>query len=85
VRKSLLNESLLITLAGAIVGVLTGLVIGAAWIAGLGDLMPGIGFRFPIGATLTVAAIAIALGTLAAVLPARRAARIDVIRALNYE
>jgi putative ABC transport system permease protein len=85
VRSSLLDESLLITLAGALVGIVTGLVIGAAWIAGLGDLIPGISFRFPIGATLLVAAVAVVLGTLAAVLPARRAARIDVIRALTYE
>jgi putative ABC transport system permease protein len=85
VRKSLLDESLLITLAGAIVGVVSGLVIGAAWIAGLGDLMPGISFRFPVGATVTVAVIAVVLGSLAAILPARRAARIDVIRALTYE
>jgi putative ABC transport system permease protein len=85
VRKSLLDESLLITLAGAIVGVVSGLLIGAVWIAGLGDLMPGISFRFPVGATVTVAAIAVGLGSLAAVLPARRAARIDVIRALTYE
>jgi putative ABC transport system permease protein len=85
VRKSLLDESLLITLAGAIVGVLSGLLIGAVWIAGLGELMPGISFRFPVGATLTVAALAVLLGSLAAVLPARRAARIDVIRALTYE
>jgi putative ABC transport system permease protein len=85
VRKSLLDESLLITLAGAIVGVLTGLVIGAAWIAGLGELMPGISFRFPVGATLTVAVVAVVLGSLAAILPARRAARVDVIRALTYE
>lgn len=85
VRKSLLDESLLITLAGAIVGVLSGLLIGAVWIAGLGDLMPGISFRFPVSATVTVAVIAVLLGTLAAILPARRAARIDVIRALTYE
>lgn len=84
-RKSLLDESLLITRAGAIVGVISGLLIGAVWIAGLGDLMPGIGFRFPVGATLTVGVIAVVLGSLAAVLPARRAARIDVIRALTYE
>ena len=85
VRNSLLNESLLITIAGAVVGVASGLVIGASWIAGLGDLMPGITFHFPAAATLTVAVIAIALGSLAAVLPARRAARTDVIRALTYE
>jgi putative ABC transport system permease protein len=85
VRGSLLDESLLITLAGAIVGVLSGLLIGAAWIAGLGDLIPGISFRFPVGATLLVTVVAVVLGSLAAVLPARRAARTDVIRALTYE
>ncbi|UGS36975.1 ABC transporter permease [Capillimicrobium parvum] len=85
VRSSLVDESLLLTLAGAVVGVLSGLVIGVAWIAGLGDVLPGITFRFPVGATLIVAAVAVALGVLAAVLPARRAARVDVIRALTYE
>lgn len=85
VRQSLLSESLLITLAGAIVGVLSGLVIGWTWVSGLGDLMPGLSFRFPLGATLVVAGIAVALGSLAAVLPARRAARVDVISALTYE
>jgi len=85
VRASLVDESLLLTLAGAIVGVLSGLVIGIAWIAGLGDLLPGVSFRYPVGATLIVAVVAVALGILAAVLPARRAARVDVIRALTYE
>ena len=85
VRQSLLSESLLITLAGAIVGVLSGLLIGWTWVSGLGDLMPGLTFRYPVGATLVVAAIAVVLGSLAAVLPARRAARTDVIAALTYE
>ncbi len=85
VRAGLLNESLMITFSGAVVGVLSGLAIGVTWVAGLGDVMPGLRFRFPVGATLTVAVIAIVLGALAAVLPARRAARVDVIRALTYE
>ena len=38
-----------------------------------------------MGATLIVAVVAVVLGVLAAVLPARRAARVDVIRALTYE
>jgi hypothetical protein len=83
--QALLDESLLITLAGAVVGVASGLVIGVAWIAGLGDLIPGISFRFPVGATVTVAVISVVLGSLAAVLPARRVARVDVIKALTYE
>jgi len=85
VRGSLLDESLLITTAGALVGVVAGLIIGLAWLAGLGDLLPGITFRFPVGATILVAVVAVILGTLAAILPARRAARLDVIRALTYE
>ncbi len=85
VRSSLLDESLLLTCAGALVGVLAGLIIGRTWIAGLHDVLPGIAFRFPLGATVAVALAAIGLGALAAILPARRAARVDIIRALTYE
>lgn len=85
VRSSLVGESLLVTIAGAIVGVLSGLVIGVAWLAGLDDVLPGISFRFPVGAAAIVVVVAVILGVLAAVLPARRAARVDVIRALTYE
>jgi energy-coupling factor transporter ATP-binding protein EcfA2 len=80
VGSSLLDESLLLTSAGAIVGLVAGIVIGLAWIAGLGDLLPGITFHFPVGA-----AVIVVLGSLAAVAPARRAARVGVIRALTYE
>jgi putative ABC transport system permease protein len=85
VRGSLLDESLLITLAGATAGVIVGLIVGAAWIASLSTLLPGITFQFPVGATATVVVLAVVLGSLAAVFPARRAARIDVIKALTYE
>ena len=70
---------------GAVLGVLTGLLIGLTWVSGLGDLMPRITFRFPVGATVIVAVISVVLGAVAAVLPARRAARVDPIRALAYE
>jgi len=85
VRRTMLDESLLITLSGAIVGVLVGLVIALVWIHGLGSLLPGISFRFPVGSTIAIVAASVALGALAAVLPARRAARLKPVEALKYE
>jgi putative ABC transport system permease protein len=81
----MLAESLLICAAGALCGVAAGVVIGAAWIPGFAQVMPGLTFHFPGTTALVVAIAAIVLGTLAAILPARRAARLKVIEALSYE
>ena len=85
VRRTMIDESILITAAGALVGIGFGTVIGYAWVSGLDALMPGISFSFPTGVAVAVAVAAVVLGALAAVLPARRAARIKVIAALSYE
>jgi len=85
VRSSMLDESLLITCAGALAGVLIGLLIGWFWVTGLGSLLPGIAFHVPVTTIAAVALAAVVLGTLAAILPARRAARLDVLAALKYE
>jgi putative ABC transport system permease protein len=85
VRQTMVDESLLITLAGALSGVLAGLLIGAVWVAGLGSIMPGIAFHLPLGTILAVTVAAVVAGVVAAMLPARRAARLNVIEALNYE
>jgi putative ABC transport system permease protein len=85
VRLTMLDESLLITVAGALAGILVGTVIAFAWIAGLESLLPGISFHFPFGATIGVAVTAVILGVVAAVLPARRAAKLKPVDALTYE
>jgi putative ABC transport system permease protein len=85
VRQTMLDESLLITLAGAISGVLIGLLIGFAWVSGMGSFMPGIAFHLPLGTIVGVAVAAVIAGVVASVLPARRAARLEVIQALSYE
>jgi putative ABC transport system permease protein len=85
VRRTMLDESLLITAAGAIVGIVVGLAIGIVWLPGFGQALPGLTFHFPGATTFAVAVAAIVLGTLAAVIPARRAARLKVIEALAYE
>jgi putative ABC transport system permease protein len=85
VRRTMLAESLLMTAAGALIGVAAGLAIGIAWLPGFGQTMPGLTFHFPGGTTFAVALAAVVLGTFAAVIPARRAARLKVIEALAYE
>ena len=85
VRETMLDESLLITFAGALSGTAIGLAIGWFWVHGLGSVLPGIAFHLPWGTIAGVALAAIVAGVAAAILPARRAARLPVIEALTYE
>jgi putative ABC transport system permease protein len=85
VRSTMLDESLMITIAGSLVGVAAGTVISVAWLRGLGEVLPGMSFHFPRPIPLAVAIAAIVLGVTAAILPARRAARLKVIEALTYK
>lgn len=85
VRLTMLDESLLITVAGALVGTLLGALIAVVWVSSLDSLLPGIAFHFPATTIVAVALTAVALGLLAAILPARRAARLKPVEALSYE
>jgi putative ABC transport system permease protein len=85
VRGTMAAESILVTLSGAIAGLAFGLVIAYVWALGLGDLLAGYVFSVPVETILGVAIAAVMLGTLAAAIPARRAVRMDVVRALGAE
>jgi putative ABC transport system permease protein len=85
VRSTMLDESLMITVAGAAVGIAAGTLIGFAWLRGVDDVLPGMSFHFPGPIVIAVAVAAVVLGVIAAILPARRAARLKVIEALAYE
>jgi putative ABC transport system permease protein len=45
----------------------------------------GLGIAVPVPQLLVFAAIAIVVGIFAAIMPARRAAKLNVLRALQYE
>jgi putative ABC transport system permease protein len=85
VRSTMLDESLMLTVAGSVVGVAAGTLIGRAWLRGADEVMPGLSFHFPGPIVVAVAVAAVVLGVIAAILPARRAARLKVINALTYE
>jgi putative ABC transport system permease protein len=87
VSRTVMAEALYIALLGGIIGIITGL---------LGALVPVrlymlsvTGYMMPIAIpwlTLAWALVAsVAIGLVASILPARRAARIDVLDAIGYE
>jgi putative ABC transport system permease protein len=82
-RRMVRHESVITALMGALPGIGVGLGIAFAAVAALGEY--GLEFVIPTGALVAVAVIAVLAGMAAAVLPARRASRTDVLAALAYE
>ena len=72
--------------AGWVLGLGTAVGLGAAWVLGrvVGTLLFGIRAADPASTAIAVAVLA-AAGIAAAWIPARRASRVDPIRALRYE
>lgn len=81
VRSIIRWESVMIAVLGAVFGIVIGTVFGWMTVQALAD--QGFStFAFPTGQVLVAVLAAALAGMLAAVLPARRAARVDVLRAL---
>jgi putative ABC transport system permease protein len=83
VRRMVRHESVITALMGALPGIGVGLGLAAAITAALSEY--GLEFAVPSGALVAIAVVAMLAGMAAAVLPARRAARTDVLTALAYE
>jgi putative ABC transport system permease protein len=82
-RRMIRHESVITALIGAALGLPLGLLLAALVTQALSDM--GIAFAIPGVALAAFALTAILAGLLAAVLPARRAARLNVLDALHYE
>jgi putative ABC transport system permease protein len=85
VRRQVGDESVVIGLIGAALGIVVGTGLGWALLKGLAAGIPGVVYQPPFATMAFVALAGVILGLVASVLPARRAARLDVIRALSYE
>jgi putative ABC transport system permease protein len=81
VRRMIRWESVITALLGAIIGIVLGLVLGALLTARVSFIT----FTVPTGSLVVFTIAAIIVGLLAAIFPARRAAKLDPLRALQYE
>jgi putative ABC transport system permease protein len=77
------HESVITALIGAALGLPLGVLLAALVSQALSD--QGLSFSLPILTLLLFAVVAVAAGILAAVVPARRAAHLNVLAALQYE
>jgi putative ABC transport system permease protein len=83
VRRVVRYESVITALIGGLLGIVIGLLFGFLMTAALADL--GLSFSVPVAQLAGFLVLAVVVGVLAAVVPARRGARVDVVQALHQE
>jgi putative ABC transport system permease protein len=83
VRRMIRQESIVTALIGAVLGIVLGVFLSALVTGALSKY--GLTFGVPFGSLIAFFVVAILAGMVAAILPARRAARLNVLEALQYE
>jgi putative ABC transport system permease protein len=81
VRRMIRHESVITALIGAALGLVLGVVLGALFAIAVKDIV----FVIPWTQLVIFAIASIVVGLLAAIFPARRAARLNPLDALHYE
>jgi len=82
-RRMIRYESVIIALIGAALGLPLGILLAAVITKAMDSM--DVTFSLPVLAVVVFAIVATLAGMLAAILPARRASRLNVLKALQYE
>jgi putative ABC transport system permease protein len=82
-RRMIRRESIITALIGASLGIPLGLALAAAVTRALSGY--GVAFSLPLRSIAVFTVVAIGAGALAAIVPARRAGKLNVLEALQYE
>lgn len=85
VRRMVLAESLLLAGTGTAFGLLAGVWLGFILVAAINAVGFPIPYFFPYSGILLTIAVGLLLGVLGALIPARQAARLNVVAALHHE
>lgn len=81
IRRMIRHESVITALIGGVLGIVLGIVLGALLVA----RVDFIDFTLPVGSLVAFTIATIVVGIVAAIFPARRAARLNPLEALQYE
>ncbi len=86
VRRTILTEAVLLAAVGTAFGLLGGLYLGYVMVLGIrsSGIFP-MEYSFPLAGLLAAIAVGLLFGVVAALLPARQAARLEIVKALRYE
>jgi putative ABC transport system permease protein len=82
IRRMIRHESVITAMIGSVIGILLGIAFGA--LLAIRD-SSAIAFRIPVGSLIIFLIASWIVGLLAAIFPARRAARLEPLQALAYE
>jgi putative ABC transport system permease protein len=82
-RRMIRHESVITALIGAALGIPLGIFLSLLMTQALAQY--DVAFSLPVLPLVVFTCVAIAAGVLAAIPPARRASRLDVLKALQYE
>jgi putative ABC transport system permease protein len=85
VRRIILAEALLLAAVGTAFGLLAGLYLGYVMTQAFKAGGFPIEYYFPWAGVLAAIAIGLLFGALAAIIPARQAARLEIVQALRFE
>ena len=80
-RRMIRHESVITALIGTVIGIALGIVLGALLAARVSE----VNFTIPVRSLVSFVIAAVIVGLLAAIFPARRAARLLPLEALSYE
>jgi len=86
VWRTIVAEALLLAALGTAFGILAGLYLSYVFVQGLNAAgYMKMAYTFPLAGVLAAIAAGLIFGVLAALLPARQASRMEIIKALRYE
>ncbi len=84
VRMMVLSEALILAGIGTAFGLAGGMYLGYMFVKALETFFP-LGYVFPTAGIIAAIVIGLGFGALSAIIPARQAAKLEIVRALRYE